>query len=106
MDDTNNVELQSALQHRESTEAALDRVVASVGLDVVTHQNEILRGDRTEGIPPDAREGIAQILDAKGHIEDADAQILTLRGYPDAARYHEERRDNCWRHRDRIRAGG
>jgi hypothetical protein len=104
MDDANSAELQSALQHRENLEAALDRVLASVGVAVANHANEVLRGDRTEGIPPEAREGIAQILHGKGHIEDADAQILKLRGYPDAASYHEDRRDNYWRLREAIRA--
>ena len=105
MGDTNSAELQSALQHRRDVEAALDRIVASVGITVVAHMNEVLRGDRTGGIPPDAREGIVQILNAKGYVEDADAQVLKLRGYPGAARHHEDRRDNYWRLREAIKAG-
>ena len=89
MDYTNSAELQSALQHHENMEAALDRVLASVGIAVADHANEVLKRDRTQGIPPEAREGIAQILHGKGHIEDADAQVLKLRGYPEAARYHK-----------------
>lgn len=105
MDDTSSAELQGALRHRENMEAALDRVLASVGIAVANHANEVLRGDRTDGIPSEAREGIAQILHGKGHIEDADAQILKLRGYPEAARYHEDRRDSYWRLREAIKAG-
>jgi hypothetical protein len=105
LDDQNTADLQSAFQQRENVEAALDQVIANVGADVTKHMNEVIGKARTEGIPPDARDGIEQILDGKGRIEDVDAQILSLQGYTDAARYHEERRDNYWKLRDAIRAG-
>ncbi len=104
MDDANNADLQSAVQHRKNTEAALDRVLASVGATVARHLNEVLREGRTEGIPPEALSGIKEILNGKGYVEDADAQILKLQGEAAAARYHEGRRDNYWRLRDSIGA--
>lgn len=105
MDDANNAELQSALEHRKNVEAALDRVLASVGGTVARHLNDVLREGRTEGIPPEALSSIKEILNGKGYVEDADAQILKLQGEVAAARYHEGRRDNYWRLRNAVGAG-
>jgi hypothetical protein len=97
-------DLQDALQYRDNTEAAFDRVAASVGMNIQKQAAAVSRGARTAGIPPEALEGIAQLLNGKGHLEDAEAQISRIRGYPEAAEFHEAQRDHYWRMRDKIRA--
>lgn len=105
MDDANNAELQSALEHLKNMEAALERVTNEVGVSVVRHASEVIREDRTKGIPPDAREGTKQILNGKGYVADAQARVYRLKGYTSGARYQEGLRDNYWKHRDDIGAG-
>jgi hypothetical protein len=105
MQDPDNAEdLQDALQYRDNTEAAFDQVAASLGMNILKHAAAVSRGESTAGITPEALEGIAQLLNGKGHIEDAQAQISMMRGYPEAAEFHEAQRDNYWRMRDKIRA--
>jgi hypothetical protein len=100
----NAADLQDALQYRDNTEAAFDQLAASVGMNILKQAAAVSRGESTAGIPPEALEGIAQLLNGKGHIEDAQAQISRIRGYPEAAEFHEAQRDNYWRMRDKIRA--
>jgi hypothetical protein len=105
MQDPDNAEdLQDALQYRDNTEAAFDQLAASLGMNILKHAAAVSRGESTAGITPEALEGIAQLLNGKGHIEDAQAQISRMRGYPEAAEFHEAQRDHYWRMRDKIRA--
>ena len=106
MQDPDNAEdLQDALQYRDNTEAAFDQVAASLGMNIQKHAAAVSRGESTAGITtPEALEGIAQLLNGKGHLEDAQAQISRMRGCPEAAEFHEAQRDNYWRMRDKIRA--
>src|SRR5215212_2455449 len=105
MQDPDNAEdLQDALQYRDNTEAAFDQLSASVGMNILKHAAALSRGKSIAGISPEALEGIAQLLNGKGHLEDAEAQISRTRGYPEAAEFHEAQRDHYWRMRDKIRA--
>jgi hypothetical protein len=84
MQEPDNAEdLQDALQYRDNTEAAFDQLAASLGMNILKQAAAVSRGARTAGIPPEALEGIAQLLNGKGHIEDAQAQISRIRGYPE-----------------------
>jgi hypothetical protein len=105
MQDPDNAEdLQYALQYRDNTEAAFDQLAASLGMNILKHAAALSRGASTAGITPEALEGIAQLLNGKGHLEDAQAQISRMRGYPEAAEFHEAQRNHYWRMRDKIRA--
>jgi hypothetical protein len=100
----NAEDLQDDLQYRDNTEAAFDQLAASLGMNILKHAAALSRGKGIAGIRPEALEGIAQLLNGKGHIEDAQAQISRMRGYPEAAEFHEAQRDHYWRMRDKIRA--
>ena len=106
MQDPDNAEdLQDALQYRDNTEAAFDQLAASLGMNILKQAAALSRGASTAGITtPEALEGIAQLLNGKGHLEDAQAQISRMRGYPEAAEFHEAQRNHYWRMRDKIRA--
>jgi hypothetical protein len=105
MQDPDNAEdLQDALQYRDNTEAAFDQLAASLGMNIQKHAAALSKGASTAGITPEALEGIAQLLNGKGHLEDGQAQISRMRGHPEAAEFHEAQRDHYWRMRDKIRA--
>ena len=104
MQGPDNADLQDALQYRDNTEAAFDQLAASVGMNIQKHAAAVIRGEKIVGIPHEALEDIAQLLNGKGHLEDAEAQLSRIRGYPEAAEFHEAQRDNYWSMREKIRA--
>jgi hypothetical protein len=104
MSEANNAELQDALRYRDDIKAAFDRLVEDAEPEVQKHAVAVGRGEGTAGMPPEAREATAQLLNGRGYIEDAEAQVARIIGHPAAAEYHEAQRDDFWRLRDEIRA--
>ena len=104
MDEANNPQLQDALRHKNDLEAAFDELVEKASPGIHKHMAEAERSGIPQNLPPEQLEDVAGLLNGKGHVEDAAAQVAEARGFPGTAAYHEEQRDLFWKRRDEVRA--
>ena len=106
MDDANQLELEAARQYRDNIDNALERTVNRFGTDVAKYVNAAIDETKAQEIPGEARIGISQILQAKAHLEEAEAQICELEGFPDSAASHRATSQTYLRRRARFMEGG
>ncbi len=105
MDREGDQRLQDALQYLEGLKAGFERYSSDVGPAIQRHFAAIARGESPQGMPPDVREALASLLSGKGNVEDAQAQVADIRGFPETAASHRARRDEFWKKAAEVRTG-
>ncbi|MDP9480225.1 MAG: hypothetical protein M3R38_31950 [Actinomycetota bacterium] len=96
--------MQDALRYLEGMKAGFERAASDAGPAIQKHFAAAVRGESPQGMPPDVRETIADLLSGKGNIEDAQARVASIRGFPETAKRHEAQRDEFWRKAGEMRA--
>lgn len=104
MEDDKRAKLEDAQRHLRNLESAHDQIVDRHGEVLTKYAPEayqaFLQGRQATGIPAEAEDAVAEVLNAKGYIEHARAEIDDIEGFPETAQSHRESGDRFWNARD------